>query len=414
MTEAQKLTLALIEEAVAACARTGKSKPLWDTRPVGLGLKIRVSGTHSWVFCFRPKGAGRREPSRTVTIGTWPRVVIEAARAKAMALAGEVAQGHDPAADLRGERTREKRVVSAVIEGYVASIRRRKLVAANAIESGLKRELAPLAAREIDQLERADFVALIEGLENAGRPGSAGNLRKYCHSVLEWCLGQGIVRHNVLAGLRRPRVSRAERLENRRTGRALSDDEIRALWSAAGDLGPFGGLTRLGLLSGMRRGELAGLRWTDVRDDRIVLEAQVTKMGVTHEIPMTTTMRALINAQPRTSSRLVFPSPRTGDEMEGWSKLAPRAVRESGVNFRLHDLRRTVRTLMSRLGVAEDVAELAIGHVRRGLAGIYNKDSAWAARVDAFERVSNHIATVVAKSDDASASLSRLTARART
>jgi hypothetical protein len=127
MTEAQKLTQALIEEAVAACARTGKSKPLWDTRPVGLGLKIRVSGTHSWVFCFRPKGAGRREPSRTVTIGTWPRVMIEAARAKAMALAGEVAQGHDPAADLRGERTREKRVVSAAIEGYVASIRRRKL-----------------------------------------------------------------------------------------------------------------------------------------------------------------------------------------------------------------------------------------------------------------------------------------------
>ena len=59
---------------------------------------------------------------------------------------------------------------------------------------------------------------------------------------------------------------------------------------------------------------------------------------------------------------------------------------------------------MSRLGVAEDVAELAIGHVRVGLVGTYNKDQAWAARVDAFGRVSDHIAAVVTKSDDATAS----------
>ena len=51
---------------------------------------------------------------------------------------------------------------------------------------------------------------------------------------------------------------------------------------------------------------------------------------------------------------------------------------------------------MSRLGVAEDVAELAIGHVRRGLIGVYNKDDAWRARVDAFECVSDHIARIVA------------------
>jgi integrase len=413
MTEAQKLTLARIEEAVAAGPPAGKTQTmLWDKRSVGFGLKIRASGTHSWVFCFRPKGAGRREQSRTITIGTWPRVTLDAARTKATALAGEVAQWRDPAADLRVARTREKRVVSAAIEGYGASIRRRKLVAAEAVESGLKRELAPIAAREIDKLVRSDFVAIIEALENAGRPGSAANLRKYCHSLLEWCLSQGTIRHNVLAGLRRPRSSRAERLENQRTGRALSDDQIGALWSAAGNLGPFGGLIRLGLLSGMRRGELAGLRWSDVRDDRIVLEAHVTKMGVAHEIPITATVRALLNSQSRTSSPLVFPSLRTGDEMEGWSKLTPRAVHASGVPFRLHDLRRTARTIMSRCGVAEDVAELAIGHLRRGLVGTYNKDSAWEARVDAFERVGDHVARIVTTPGDAAASVVALSARA--
>jgi hypothetical protein len=58
------------------------------------------------------------------------------------------------------------------------------------------------------------------------------------------------------------------------------------------------------------------------------------------------------------------------------------------VDFDLHDLRRACRSLMSREGVPEDVAELAIGHTRKGLVGLYNRDDAWPSRVNAFETVS--------------------------
>jgi hypothetical protein len=50
---------------------------------------------------------------------------------------------------------------------------------------------------------------------------------------------------------------------------------------------------------------------------------------------------------------------------------------------------------MSRLGVAEDLAELAIGHVRVDLIARYNKDEAWEGRRDAFTRVSDHVATLI-------------------
>ena len=50
---------------------------------------------------------------------------------------------------------------------------------------------------------------------------------------------------------------------------------------------------------------------------------------------------------------------------------------------------------MSRLGVAEDIAELAIGHVRADLIARYNKDEAWESRRDAFTRVSAHVATLI-------------------
>jgi kynureninase len=50
---------------------------------------------------------------------------------------------------------------------------------------------------------------------------------------------------------------------------------------------------------------------------------------------------------------------------------------------------------MSRLGVPEDLAELAIGHLRDDLVRRYNKDTAWEGRRDAFTRVSAHVATLI-------------------
>jgi hypothetical protein len=85
----------------------------------------------------------------------------------------------------------------------------------------------------------------------------------------------------------------------------------------------------------------------------------------------------------------------TGGRIKGWTKLVAKLQRDSGVDFRLHDLRRTARTLMSQLGVPEDVAELAIGHLRADLVARYNKDQAWEGRRDAFTRVSDHVATLI-------------------
>ena len=108
-------------------------------------------------------------------------------------------------------------------------------------------------------------------------------------------------------------------------------------------------------------------------------------------------MRAVITAQPRGTSPLLFPSRITGGRLKGWTKLVAALKDASGVDVELHDLRRTVRTLMSRLGIAEDIAELAIGHQRADLVARYNKDTAWRARAEAFEKVSAHVGALLAE-----------------
>src|SRR5262249_59312876 len=102
----------------------------------------------------------------------------------------------------------------------------------------------------------------------------------------------GGISANPLAGLRRPMHTRAERLKAAANGgRALSDDEIRKLWQAAGRFGSFGGLVRLALLTGLRRGELAQIeRARDLLTDRIVVRPEHAKTGAQHEVPLTPLM----------------------------------------------------------------------------------------------------------------------------
>jgi integrase len=390
------LTERKVSEFIKAGLPEGKASAiLWSGALKGFGLRLRKGGAASWILYFRPKGVGRSQSARTVTLGSYPSLTLKSAETAAKALVGEIAKGQDPAAERRTERTRERRVLSKALDDYERALIRRRIVGPKPIMSTLRRGLAPYLSREIDKLTRADIVKQIEGLEASGLPGAANDLRKHSRSLLEWSVGQGLAPFNVMAGLRRPRATRAERLEGERAGRALADDEIRTLWASAGSLGSLGGLIRLGLLTGLRRTELAALRWTEARGDRLVVEAHGTKTGVRHEIWITPVMRAVLAAQPRDTSGRVFPG-QSGKQMSGWTQLIRRAVKVSGVEFRLHDLRRTTRTIMSRAGVSEEVAELSIGHARRGLIATYNRDAAWTARVGAFEKVSDHIATVIA------------------
>lgn len=400
----ESLTLAKVAKFVRDGLPVGKSSAmLWASAPKGLGLRLRSGGAGSWIFQFRPKGSGRGVPSRTVTLGRADTLSLAQATAAATALAGEVALSKDPAIERREAKLRSRRTLGAALDEFERHLVRRRIVNVKTTMSTLRRGLAPHAGREIEDLSRADFVRQIEKLESDGKPGAAQDLRKHSRSFLEWSVGQGLAKHNVMSGLRRPRATRAERLDDdARKGRALSDNELGALWRACADLDTMGALIRFGLLTGLRRKELASLRWSDIRADRIVVEAPDAKTGVAHELPMTSAMRVVLASQSR-STKLVFPSTRRTSvetKLSGWTQLVAGAVRASSVNFKLHDLRRTTRTLMSRCGVSEEIAELAIGHARSGLVALYNKDQAWPARADAFERVSAHIANVIASNGD--------------
>jgi integrase len=412
------LTRSMIERAV--CPPDLTQELLWDAVVPGLVVRVLPGGSKTYYFLYRPAGSGRG-PMLWLKLGSFPALSLADARAAGRGYAGDVSRGQDPAA-ARKEARRKKSATLAVLlaEGgvYEAHLRARGLVNIKVALSSLRRGLRAHMAADVAGLTRSDIVSAIDELT----PGAATDLRKFVHGLLEWSVATGRTPHNVLAGLRMPGRTRAQRLKDgEETGRALTDVELVKLWQACEELqalamagqsvsGSFAGLAQLALLTGLRRGELAKLERTHIwlgecADDeedgingpRIRLPPSITKTGRSHSVPVTALMMGVISAQPVTRSPLLFPSARTDKAISGWSKLLPKLRDLSGVVFGLHDLRRTVRTLMSRLGVAEDIAELAIGHQRADLIARYNKDSAWQGRVEAFEKVSAHISALLAE-----------------
>src|SRR6478752_4088674 len=61
----------------------------------------------------------------------------------------------------------------------------------------------------------------------------------------------------------------------------------------------------------------------------------------------------------------------------------------------LHDLRRSARTLLSRAGVAPDIAERCLGHAIGGVRGVYDRHQYEEQMRVAFEKLSNMIDQII-------------------
>jgi integrase len=153
----------------------------------------------------------------------------------------------------------------------------------------------------------------------------------------------------------------------------LSKDELSAILAALGS-DPFSEIIRLLMLTGQRRSEIGGLRWSEVdfSRDLIVLPPERCKNGRQHEVPLSTQARAILERQPRRNEWV------WGCEWNSWSE--PKAKLDRRLNgmapWTIHDCRRSAATHLGELGVLPHVIEQILNHQsghRAGVAGIYQR-----------------------------------------
>jgi Arm DNA-binding domain len=312
---------------------TGKAQHyLHDDKLPGLALRMRATGGRTWVYLFTKPGV---KGTQRKTLGAWPKFNEKAARKAATIAAGEVVKGVDPNdAKRKAKRQqlaeRQCTTLATLIEDgpYETSLTGRQVVNWKPAMSALRRGLKDHFDLAIGELTRRQIMAAVDRIAKTGKRGAAKDLRKHTHTLLEWCVGEGYVEHNVLAGYRAPKETRAQRVGRRTKGRALIDEEIIKVWHASGKLGAFGQLARMCLLGGPRRSEPTMIEWRKhIMDDRITFDAAWTKMGLHHDVPRThlvDEVLAVAKHFQRATSDYVFPSPKTGGQMSGFTKMVNR------------------------------------------------------------------------------------------
>jgi integrase len=393
-----KITDALVTRS--ELAEGERDKTIWDSEVTGFGLRLRPGGK-TWIVSYRPAGAGRSANSKKLKLASISVIAkVQDARQLARVTLGKIAGGADPLAERREAKRKDKAKIKDLLDRYEADLKRRSYVNRALVMADLRKRLKRHENADIKSVPASDYVGIIERLEREGMDGAAKAFRLRASAFFSWCVSKAhVIDRNPLSSYRKTRATRADRVAKEEHGRALSDGELKAVWNAADPETVFGRLVRFLILTGCRRGEGAGLERPMISDNRrlIVLPAAFVKQGRDHLVPVGETLAELFRACPTDArSELMFPAGKTGGKISGWSKLLPKLRKAAGVGFQLHDLRRTCRTGLSRLGVAADLAEFALGHARGELEATYNRDEAEDRLREAMKLWEDHVLKVTA------------------
>ena len=248
-----------------------------------------------------------------------------------------------------------------------------------------------LGDRQVDTIKRTEISRLLDTIEDSAGPRAADLCLAYLRRIFNWyAIQSDTFVSPIVRGL-----SRYDTAANRRQ-RTLSDDEIRALWKATAVGRSRAALLRFLLLTGCRCGEGAGLRWDEIAGDEWLLPAARHK-DKRRDLwrPLSKAALAIVATQPHIEGcPYVFASQREKPLRFGGSARA--FLKECGAGtWRIHDIRRTARTLLSRAGVDADIAEQCLGHALPAMRATYDRHRPDKALRLAFEALASLVERIV-------------------
>lgn len=432
----------------------------WDTQVPGFGLRVTNKGTRTWQVVGNVKVDGKWKPFRktigrvgTVTLAEARRAAQEVldrakvdredVRAKAenarrqqaereAAVARTRAEGEAAAAEARRNEYTFASIRKAYLDAKAPTgdarvdkdTKRLKPRIHGQYTYELSREwLAPWESRPIDSITVDEIEDLLSDIRDEVSENAAFKQFKMLRGMWRWASKRREYRAIVLpiSGVEPPAKASA------RT-RVLSEAELGILLQVLDRPRHFERVTKLLILTGQRKNEIAHLAWHEIQQtaDKIplvVLPESRTKNKVEHKVPLVPSAAEVLKDLPRVDHCAFVFTHNGKTPLSGWSKfkkgldemaLACRdqqianaeamnyperldalrqAFREPWI---LHDLRRTFVTGLNNLGVMPHVVEATVNHTsgpsKAGVAGVYNAAMYMPERVIGLNLWAAHVA----------------------
>jgi integrase len=387
-------------------------------RARGLALRVRPGNSRKWVFIYRDRDGKQRkfligdanptDQSRTDSL------TLAEAQAQVTGpdgLRADVNAGREAGASKAAKQIEEIRaqptLFSAIVERYLAArspdapIEKLRMKPRSHVECTrhLQVHLKPLHSLPIDAIERAHIDKELEAIGNVAAVTS-DKVRSTLSAMYGWAVSKGICQANPVAGT-------MALSEYKPRERALEDAELAKVWLAAAPDTPYGRIVRMLILTACRRDEIGGLRWAEIEsiDDaskaQIALPGERTKNGRPHDVALSAAALGVLATIKATEREFVFS--RTDQGFSAWSKNKAKLDEAAGLKepWTLHDLRRTARTGMGKLGIAPHVAEAVLNHLPPKLVRTYDRNTYAAEKRAALDLWANHVAVIVAQAEGA-------------
>lgn len=363
-----------------------------DTIERGFGLMLIVSYGGSKTFRVLTYDATGRAITRK--IGRYPNMTLKDARAKAR----EYFENPEKA-EAEAETGTFADVADAWFADHVVGGGRRS---APEIRRHLTKYIYPRWKHLpfIEIRRRAITILLDEIAKKNGRP-QADAVLATIRGICNWYQARSeFYVTPIVVGMKKDKRSANERQGDR----VLDDDEIVAVWEACDELGGrFAGIVKLALLTGQRRAKVMSIKWSDISDDGTwTIATEDREKGNAGVVKLPQMALDVIEAQPRfVDNPFVFAAQTRktkygyfnswGERKADLDELLARDM----PHWKIHDLRRTARTLMARAGVADHIAKLASGHTLGGMDQIYNRFDYLEEKSDALARVASLIDKII-------------------
>jgi integrase len=351
------------------------------------GVRVRPTGPGTYTVVMRDAF----KVQRWVKIGTTDEITVDEAREKARGVikrlkAGEEAFPPPPVkADTVGDvvETYFKRHVEK--KGFRTASEKKRIIDSHVLPVWRDRKFTAIG--------RSDIAKLCDAVEDRHGAWVADTVLVQLSAVARWYA----TRHDTYVP---PFTVGMRRLsgDERKRSRVLTDDGIRRIWAAATDAGSYGAFIKVLLLTGQRREKVATMKWADLgRDGTWTIATDKREKNNPGSLVLPEAVLAIIHSLPRFAGNpYIFAATRGPGHIAHFAASKTALDQASDVSdYVVHDLRRSARSLLSRAHVRPDIAERVLGHVRKGVEGVYDRFPYADEKADALRRLAALIEQII-------------------
>lgn len=389
---------------------------LQTRKPIGDGLYIRVQTIGKAYWEVRYSIHSKRKFMR-IAGGQYPNMSLVNAKLEAALIMQQIRNGLDPLAERIRDNEEKIKTVNHLFDDWHLELSKR--IKSSQIQKRVyTKEIKPfIGDLAIDKVNARDIRAILQKVSSSGRPSIANATLAYCNQLFNHACKLDLAANNPASAFK---LSDAGGAEKSRT-RMLDIKELEIVFKILRDNSHI--FTRDNYLAvallvslGVRKGELIAAQWQEFDFEKQVwsLPEERSKTGIAIKIPLTDSVQSWLNELKirAAGSDYIFPARRAskrrkyisddtlnhalakmfGMKVDSNKQPYPNLLGHAGVDhFTVHDLRRTCRSLLAKVGIQGHIAERCLNHKLKGVEGIYDRYDYFDERREALTKLSSLI-----------------------